>query len=117
LQPDTDFSDEGLEALSIPLPVGDRVTAFTLTPDRLVVQSRPEDDDLALSRVTLVGLEEPDSADLVDAGASSGLWVKGELFRYHNNALYTVARDEQKIFLYPDLESDSIASRASVRVV
>ena len=102
--------------LFIPLPVGDRVTAFTLTPDKLVVQSRPEDEDLALSRVTLVGLDEPDSADLVDAGASSGLWVKGELFRYHNNTLYTVARDEQKIFLYPD-QSDSIASTASVRVV
>ena len=116
MQPDTGFSDDGMEDFSVPLPAGDRLTAFTLDKDRLVVLSRPEVDQ-GLSRVTLINIQESDDSDLIDGGVSSGLWVKGELFRYHDNALYTLSRDEQKLFIYPDLASDSSQSLSAVRVV
>ena len=116
MQPDNSFSDDGMEDFAVPLPAGDRVTAFTLDKDKLVVLSRPEADQ-ELSRVTLININEEDSAELVDGSASSGLWVKGELFRFHDNALYTLSQEDQKLFIYPDLASDSSQSLSSVRVV
>lgn len=116
MQPDSRFSDDGEEDFVVPLPVGECVTAFTLAKDRLVVLSRPAAEQ-ELSRVTLINLDEPDSAAQVDGGASSGLWVKGELFRYLDKILYTLAREEQKLFLYPQRESDSPRSLSSIKTV
>ncbi|MTI13883.1 hypothetical protein [Sansalvadorimonas verongulae] len=116
MQPDTRFSDDGIEDFAVPLPAGNRVTAFTLNKDKLVLLSRPEVDQ-GLSRVTLININQGDSTDLIDNGVSSGLWVKGELFRFHDNNLYTVSWEEQKMFLYPDLKSDSTQSLSSTKVV
>ena len=78
--------------------------------------SRP-DADPGLSRVTLINIPAGYSADRVDTDPSSGLWVKGELLRYHDNTLYTVSLEELKLFIYPDLDSSSSQSLSSVRVV
>ena len=115
IQPDMDFSDDGDEDCAVPLPVGERVTAFTLARDKLVVLSRPVAGQ-ELSRVTLINIDDPDSAGQIDGGASSGLWVKGELLRYLDNILYTVSREERKLFLYPH-ESDNPRSLSSIKTI
>ena len=116
MKPDPTFSDDGLAAVPIPLPPGEEIRAFTLAPDKLIVLSAPGTDPV-LSRVTLVDLDEAGSPADVDGGTAPGLWVKGELLRYHDNSLYTLSPQEHKIFIYPDLASDSTRSRSAVRVV
>ena len=109
LQFDKSFSDDGVDELSIPLPTGDRVTEFTLAKDKLVVLSQPEDYD-GLSRVTTMSLYDTNGSESVDGGLAPGLWVKGELFRYHDNTLYTFSPGENKVFIYPLADSDSTES-------
>ena len=116
LQPDKSFSDEGVADLLVPLPVGDRVTDWTLAKDRLVVLSRPDSQQEGLSRVTIMRLDPAGEVARPDGGASSGLWVKGSLLRYYKDRLYTVSAQDRKIFVYTRPESESTRSVTPIRV-
>ena len=116
MQLDTGFSDDGIEELSVPLPEGERVTAFTLSKDKLVVLSQPRQPE-GLSRVTTLNLDGSEGPDTIDGGLNPALWVKGELYRYHDDRLYTFSPADNKVFVYPLSSTGSPGSGASASVI
>ena len=113
---DTGFSDDGMEDLTIALPEGERVTAFTLSQDKLIVLSRPGDSE-GLSRVTSLRLDGTEGPDSVDGRLHPALWVKGELYRYHDETLYTFSPEDNKVFVYPLSTADSPGSATLAHVI
>lgn len=116
LLPDKSFSYDGMEELSLPLTAEDRVAEYTLTKSKLVVLSHPENYQ-GLSRVTTISLNDTGNLEGVDDGYVPELLVKGELFRYHNETLYTFSPEENMVFIYPQGESDSDLPHAPSRAV
>lgn len=117
MQPDGSFSDDGVNELSIALPTGDCITGFTLAKDKLIIQSRPENFEEGLSRIATMDLNHTDSTGSVDSGSLSGLWVRGDLYRYHDNVLYTFSDKENRVYIYPQSAPPNPQSTASARIV
>ena len=113
---DTGFSDDGMEEFPVPLPEGEQVTAFTLSKDKLIVLSRPSDSE-GLSRVTSLRLDGTEGPDSVDGRLHPALWVKGELYRYHDETLYTFSPEDNKVFVYPLSTADSPGSGTLAHVI
>ena len=109
-QPDTRFPGDGMDELSVRLPSGERITEFTLAKDNLIVLSRSDDSVDGLSRVTTISLNGTANAGSIDGLAAPDLSVRGELYRFHDDTLYTFSEEENKVFIYPHSDSENTQS-------
>ena len=116
LQADKSFAADGVDERTIPLPKLERLTEFTLANDKLIALSRSL-EVAGLSRLSIMDLNNADSTGDADGDATPSLWVSGELFRYHDDRLYTFCGYKNRVLVYPPLDECSIESAPPIRVV